>query len=201
MDQQQIAPPTGFHLMTPPGWQRFMADEVGKHAMISQLSSRMREANRPDLDAQARTLVEVQWRQLQKAKATAVYLPGARDDDTMTPMSIATRQFVAPPGIEFATALRDFAKTDLERVEVPWGEVFRWTSVQSGRKELKDVQARMLGYGFPVPGMPAPAPGAPGARGIVFLTSIPYLGDTDPELIQGLIDISDAIMDTFRWRE
>lgn len=202
--------PTGFHIMMPPGWRRFTVDVEGKRALVSVLADRMKEAGRPDLDAQARTMVESQWRQLEKSKATAVYLPGRRDDDLVMPISIATRQFVAPPGAEFALALQRFAKAELERIEVPWGEAFCWTSTQSGRGELAEVRARMLGYGFPLPAErtddqtePSEPSGSsePASRSILFLASISYLDETPADLVEALVALSDSIMDTFRWRE
>jgi len=161
------------------------------------VSERMKGAGRPDLDAQARTLIEGQWRQLVKTKATAVYLPGERKDEVVTPMSIATRQLVARPGKEFSATLRGFARIDLERIEVPWGEAFRWTSMESGQGELSEVRSRMLGYGFPLPTLDD----VPSDRGIVFLTSIAHLEETGPEMVDALAALSDSIMDTFRWRE
>lgn len=214
-DRARVAP-SGFHIMMPPGWKRYTVDVEGKRALVSVLSDRMKEAGRPDLDAQSRTMVESQWRQLEKSRATAVYLPGRRDDDLVMPMSIATRQFVAPRGKDFALALHEFAKVEPERIEVPWGEAFRWTSVQSGRGELAEVRARMLGYGFPLPAAEAddhavqdeprgpseePGQSGPTGRGILFLSSISYLDETPTELVDGLVAVSDSIMDTFRWRE
>ena len=67
--------PTGFHIMMPPGWVRYLVDDEGKRALLRQTSARMRDLSRPDLDAQARTLVEGQWRKLITSGVTAVYLP------------------------------------------------------------------------------------------------------------------------------
>lgn len=185
--------PTGFHILMPPGWDRFMVDEAGKKALLARISARMKAMSRPDLDAQARTLVEVQWRQLLSTRSSAVYLPGERDDEVLTPMSIAMKQFVAPRDETFETGVRSLSGADVEAFTAPFGRIFRWESSQRGKGELAEVHSRLLGYGFPMPGENV-------RRGLLFFTSIPVLNDTDPAIIDALAALSDSIMETFRWR-
>ena len=85
--------PTGFHIMMPPGWVRYLVDDEGKRALLTQTSARMRDLSRPDLDAQARTLVEGQWRKLIASGVTAVYLP-VETTDILPPASIAVHYTV-----------------------------------------------------------------------------------------------------------
>ena len=42
--------PSGFHIMMPPGWARYLVDDEGKRALLRQTSARMWELSRPDLD-------------------------------------------------------------------------------------------------------------------------------------------------------
>lgn len=197
MSAQQTGAPTGFHIMMPPGWARYTVDDAGKRALIARISERMKALGRPDLDAQSRTLVEGQWRQLLATKASAVYLPGEREDDVVTPMTIAVRQFSAPAGRDFETAVRALARVAVDRIEGPYGPILRWTNAQNGTGELAEVRSRLIGYAFP---LPAASDSSSSSRGLVFLTSIPHLSDTDAEMVDGLTELSDTILETFRWR-
>ncbi|GAB3603734.1 hypothetical protein [Microbacterium aureliae] len=192
-DRAATAPsPTGFHIMMPPGWARYLVDDEGKQALIARTSARMRELSRPDLDAQARTLVEVQWRKLRAAGVTAVYLPGAADPVLPT-ASIAVRQHVAPAHIDFAGSLTAVTSAPVERFETQIGTVLRWVEEVRGEGEIAEIRSRQVGYGFPLPG-----PGE--RRGLVFLASTPYLDDTSADMVAALTERVDTIMETFRWR-
>ncbi|MBT2516694.1 hypothetical protein J7E29_04550 [Streptomyces sp. ISL-90] len=193
LTQRATGAPTGFHIMMPPGWTRFIVDDEGKRQLVARMSARLKNAGRPDLDAQARTLIEVQWRRLLSIRASAVYLPGERDDEVLTPMSIAMKQFVSPPDVTFESAMRSLAGRPVDVVTAPWGPIFRWQSTERGTGELAEVQSRQIGYGFPLPGEHP-------RRGLLFFTSIPALADTDATMLGALAELSDSIMETFRWR-
>lgn len=193
MTSAASAAPSGFHILMPPGWRRVTVDDAGKKELIADVSARMRELGRPDLDAQARTLIEGQWRQLVLTKTNAVYLPGAQDEQTPLPLSIAVKQYSAPLASSFETSIRALAGTEVEEVHGPYGTILRWTKGQSGVDDLAEVRSQVVGYGFPLPGDNP-------QRGLLFLASIPYLVDTSAEMVEGLVALADTIMETFRWR-
>lgn len=184
--------PTGFHIMMPPGWVRYLADDEGKKALIAKTSARMRELGRPDLDAQARTLVEVQWRRLRTLRISAVYLPGETTEPT-PPASIAVRQHVAGPGADFHASVRSIADTAPEEIETPVGLISRWQTDSPGEGELSQIRSRQIGYAFALPGEGE-------RRGLIFVAAIPYPADADPQMVESLTNLIDTVMETFRWR-
>lgn len=192
MTESSTAPaPIGFHIMMPPGWVRYLVDDDGKRALIAQTSARMRELGRPDLDAQARTLVEAQWRRLLQTGVTAVYLPTSTSE-VLPPASIAVRQHVAKGGAGFEESLRSTAGAAVEAFETPIGRVLRWRSEAQGTGDLSSIRTRQIGYGFALPGGTR--------RGLVFIAAIPFPDGADPKMIEAMTEMCDTIMETFRWR-
>lgn len=178
--------------MMPPGWVRYLIDAEGKRALVAQASARMRELSRPDLDAQARTMIESYWRRLTAHRISAIYLPAAPAAEG-APLSIAVKQHAAPAGARFEDSLPDLAGASIERFDTPIGVVLRWQKDSRGEGEFDGVRSRQIGYGFPLP-----IDGD--RRGMVFLTSIAYVDETDPATLVLLTETSDTIMETFRWR-
>ncbi|KRB38537.1 hypothetical protein [Microbacterium sp. Root180] len=186
-----VPAPTGFHIMMPPGWVRYLVDEEGKRALITQTSARMRELSRPDLDAQARTLVEAQWRRLVQTGVTAIYLPTS-SDEVLPPASIAVRQHVAKPGVDFDGSVRATAGAAVEAFDTRVGRILRWRSEAQGAGDLSSIRTRQVGYAFAMPGH--------ARRGLVFVAAIPFPDGADPAMIEAMTEMCDTIMETFRWR-
>lgn len=184
--------PSGFHIMMPPGWVRYLVDDEGKRALITQTSARMKDLSRPDLDAQARTLVEAQWRRLVQTGVTAVYLP-VETTEILPPASIAVRQHVAPAGVSFEASLRTVAGSTLEAFDTRIGRILRWRSEAQGKGDLSSIRTRQIGYGIALPG-------GGDRRGLVFVAAIPFPDGADPVMVEAMTELSDTIMETFRWR-
>lgn len=183
--------PSGFHIMMPPGWARYLVDDEGKRALLRQTSARMWELSRPDLDAQARTLVEGQWRKLIASGVTAVYLP-VETTDILPPASIAVRQHSAQPGRTFEESIRAIAGAPVESFDTRIGRILRWRSEAQGAGDLSAIRTRQIGYGFALPGSDR--------RGLVFVSAIPFPDGADPAMVEAMTELSDTIMETFRWR-
>ena len=183
--------PSGFHIMMPPGWVRYLVDDEGKRALLRQTSARMRDLSRPDLDAQARTLVEGQWRKLIRSGVTAVYLP-VETTEILPPASIAVRQHVAQPGRTFEESIRALAGAAVESFDTRIGRILRWRSEVQGAGELSAIRTRQVGYAFALPGSDR--------RGLVFVSAIPVPDGADPAMVEAMTELSDTIMETFRWR-
>ncbi len=184
--------PTGFHILMPPGWQRYLVDDDGKRTFEARISARMKQLGRPDLDAQLRSLIEAQWRKLGATKVSAVYLPGHSEGAPMTPASIAVKQYVGAPGRDFEASVRALVSDPVERFDTPIGSILRWVGELRGKDQLSEVSSRQIGYGFPLPGESE-------RRGLIFLAAVPYLADTDPLMVDALTEMCDTIMETFRW--
>ncbi|MFS2243108.1 hypothetical protein [Microbacterium sp. OR16] len=72
--------PGGFSILFPSGWTRYFVDDEGRKALTSRLSAQIRALGRPDLDVEARMLINQQWKQLQGRRVGSIYLP-----DTIPP--------------------------------------------------------------------------------------------------------------------
>ncbi|WP_203582293.1 hypothetical protein [Microbacterium hibisci] len=186
------AEPSGFHIMMPPGWVRYLVDAEGKAALVAQATAKMRELSRPDLDAQARSMIQSYWQTLIRQRISAIYLPTGSGEAGI-PLSIAAKQHAAPPGVPFEESLPALAVAPIERFETPIGVILRWQKDSRGRDEMAGVTSRQVGYGFPLPI-------AGDRRGMVFLASIAYPDDAAPEAVALMTETSDTIMETFRWR-
>lgn len=185
------SPPTGFHIMMPPGWQRYLVNDSGKRALVQKTSERMKALGRPDLDAEARTLIELQWRRLIRTGVSAVYLPGEAEE-VIPPASIAARQHVAA-GTDFATSVRAQADGACDEFHTPVGAVLRWQVDVEPEQEAGRIRSRRIGYAFPFPEPDT-------RRGMIFVAAIPYPEDADPQMLEVLTELLDTIMETFRWR-
>ena len=185
--------PRGFHILMPPGWARYMVDEEGRKSLVARMTGRMRELSRPDLDAQARTMIDSYWRTLVSKRISAIYLPSDPTEAGPLPLSIAVAQHMATEGTSFEASVRTYAGVDLERFDTPIGTIFRWIKDTRGGGEYEELRSRQIGYAFPLPGHGE-------RRGVLFLSSAPYLDDTDPQALALLTETSDTIMETFRWR-
>jgi len=185
--------PTGYHLLVPPGWRRFTADLEGKQQLIALASAKLKSLGRPDIDAQVRTLIEQQWSRLATLRADGVYMPGDDESAPVTPMTLAVLRQVAPPGLPFGERVRELARTAPTPIETPMGVVHRWETSERSTGELEGTSSRLVGYGIPVPGEEPD-------RGVIVLVSIPYPNDADRVLVDGLVELADTIVETFRWR-
>lgn len=188
----EVRVPKGFHILMPPGWRRFAADEAGRRELTALVSERMKALGRPELDVEARLLIGEQWRRLRESRVDAVYLSGPSDDGVVLPASIAAARHAAPTGSDFATAVRSLAGVPVTEFDTPMGTVLRWDRTVPGAGDLAEVRSRQIGYGIAAPGDPR--------LGMIFHAAIPALDDTDARLVEGMVELLDTIMETFRWR-
>jgi len=186
---------SGFSISMPTGWRQFLVDDEGRAALTAQASRRFKDLGRPDLDVQVRMMVSEQWRKLQSARITAIYLPGPDERQTVLPVSIAVRQHQAPAGVGFEQSVRGMVgSAPVEVFQAPFGTVFRWMSGSTGSGELAEVRSTQIGYAMPLPGEEGER------RGMLFFASIASLEDTDPQMLELLSEGVDTIMETFRWK-
>lgn len=186
--------PTGFTIAMPPGWRQYLVDDEGRKELTAQLSRRFKELGRPDLDVEGRMLIGEQWRKMQAARVSAVYLPGPGENELVLPISIAVRQHQALAQRDFEASVCDFAGVPVERFETPIGLVLRWSRASRGEGELAEVHSTQLGYAFRLPG------GEDERRGMIFIASITHLDETSSAMLALLMEGVDLIMETFRWR-
>lgn len=185
--------PRGFSIMMPTGWSRYRVDAEGRAAFQGKAVARMKALGRPDLDVQLRLLISEQWKQLERTRAFAVYLPDEETSEWRPPVSIAARKIAGVEGTDFDSEVRRRFDVVPERIATPLGDVLRWRTAHSGSGELAEVRTVTLGYGFAAP-VPEPR------LGLVFVAVLPHPVDADPEVIEGSVELVDTIMETFRWR-
>lgn len=192
------ATPTSFRVLLPPGWRRFGVDDASRAALEAVIRERLKPAGRPDLDAQARSMVRRYWDRLQRTRAVALYLPTEQAAEVPLPMSIVASRYTAAPGRSLDADLRATVGVEVTRVELPAGPVLRWVSTGDGADgEGADgddaVRSVTIGHVFPVPGDDP-------RHGMMLLTGIPHLADDGTDLLlEPLTFLSDAIAETFRW--
>lgn len=185
--------PRGFSILMPEGWSRYRVDDEGRTQFRARAAARMKALGRPDLDVQIRMLVNEQWRELERTRALAVYLPDRETSAWRPPVSIAARKVAAPQGSHFEAAVRERFGALPERLDTPLGQVLRWRSSQRGSGELSELHSVTLGYAFPAP-VPDPR------VGLAFIAVLPHPDDVVEQTIEGAVELIDTIMETFRWR-
>lgn len=185
---------SGFRLLLPPGWSRYRVDDDGRKAFIAKLSARMKQVGDPELDVRLRMLASAQWRRLEQTRTHSVYFPDREVQGLAhLPLSLAVRQHVAPPDVEFADDLTTLTRAAIETYDTAIGPIQRWESETRGSDDTAGMTTRALGYGFALPGVD-------GRRGLVFTGTVPYPDDADPVIVEGATELMDSIMETFRWR-
>ncbi|MBS1696794.1 MAG: hypothetical protein JST25_00115 [Actinobacteria bacterium] len=185
---------SGFRIMMPPGWSQYRVDEEGRKAFIARIAERMKQIGRPDLDVQIRMMATSQWRRLEQTRTHSIYLADREIEGlTHLPLSIAVRQHVAPIGATFAAGLRSLTTAEVVTFDTAIGPVQRWETRVAGTDDLAGVTVRSVGYGFALPEQDT-------RRGLIFTASLPYPDDADPALVEAAVELSDSIMETFRWR-
>lgn len=185
--------PRGYSLLMPDGWSRYRVDDEGRAQFRARAVARMKAMGRPDLDVQMRLLIGEQWRELERTRAFAIYLPDQETRGWRPPLSIAARQIAAREGSDFAAEVLARFGAVPETFETPIGDVLRWRTSHRGAGDLAEVRTVTLGYGFPAP-VPAPR------VGLVFVAVLPHPDDAAEEIVEGAVELVDTIMETFRWR-
>ncbi|QMU97094.1 hypothetical protein FVO59_07535 [Microbacterium esteraromaticum] len=185
---------TGFRIMMPPGWSQYRVDEESRQRFVAKVSERAKALGQPEFDVRLRMLANSQWRRLEQTRTHSIYLADREVEGLAhLPLSIAVRQQVAPVGADFAAGLRGLTTAEIVTHDTAIGPIQRWESTVEGTGDLAGITTRSVGYGFALPGEQE-------RRGLVFIASLPYPDDADPLLVDAAIELSDSIMETFRWQ-
>lgn len=101
------APDPDFSLILPPGWERRAVDEAGQQEMVGALRGRLMQAQRPDLYARMRQLVDEAYDQMRAASTVATFVQGTDEGTLVLPASLTASIRHADAG----TNLDDFVRT------------------------------------------------------------------------------------------
>lgn len=195
-EQLGARPDPDFELDLPPGWARRAVDDSTRQAMERDLRARLMGAQRPDLYAQARTMLADAFRVMEQEQAIAFFAPiEPTDDMLMAPgsiiASIRTGEGEATLDAAVRHAIREYGAAPLlgdprvvrferERLQVLQGERMTMTSVV---------------YLIPIPGSQR-------RRAVQLTASFARPADVPADDIgaRRLRALFDACVATFRWR-
>lgn len=185
--------PSSFRLLLPPGWLQYPVDDDARARLLASVHGRFKQLGRPDLDAQLTAMVRKQWRALKQMGALTLYLPGAKTE-TPIPMSIVAVPYTATAGATLEADVHQRVSVPIEAFDLAHGRVYRWVGVENAVNGENSAFARTISALYPVPGEDP-------RRGMLLATSILGLRSGETEsMLESLTGLSDAIVETFRWR-
>ena len=186
--------PRGFRIAFLPGWRHYPVDDRGRAALLRDIAERAKLVGRPDVDAALRRRAREQFDGLRQSRGVAMYVPGAEATaESGMPMSVVASRWLAPAGTPLEADVRARAGAEVVRIDMPHGTVLRWVVDRDGASTREGVLTRTVSYVHPEPGDDA-------RRGILLTAGILHL-DTDEtdRMADALVELADAIVETFRW--
>ncbi|MBO1770272.1 hypothetical protein [Agrococcus sp. TF02-05] len=186
--------PRGFRIAFPPGWRHYPVDDRGRAALLRDIAERAKLVGRPDVDAALRRKAREQFDGLRQSRGVAMYVPGAEATAASgMPMSVVASRWLAPAGTPLEADVRARAGAEVVRIDMPHGTVLRWVVDRDGASTREGVLTRTVSYVHPEPGDDA-------RRGILLTAGILHLGtDETDRMADALVELADAIVETFRW--
>lgn len=193
-DELQGEEPRGFRIAFPPGWKHYPVDDRGRSAMLRDVSERSKAASRPDLDVALRRRVTEQFEGLRRTRGVALYVPGeTASTETGMPMSIVASRWIAAGGRPLEEDVRERAGAEVLRIDMPHGSVLRWLRDRDAASTGEGVLTRTVSYVYAEPGDEP-------SRGVLLTAGILHLGTDETEpATAGMVELADAIVETFRW--
>ncbi|MFV0405460.1 MAG: hypothetical protein ACK5LN_01345 [Propioniciclava sp.] len=190
-----LSTPTGYTLLTPPGWGRFLITDAGREHAVNLLSTRFKHAGRPELYAEARAAMHRQWSRLASSNVQEIFMPIEPQQEGGTPLTIATSPWAATGDFEANLRARVGNGRTVEHRQHPdLGSIFRWVTERDAPDSMPGLKAREVTSVVPFPGE-APQ------RGLLIVCSIVHLGvDESGPALDAFTMLADAIISTLRWR-
>lgn len=191
-DTAPAVPP--YRLLLPAGWEELPADRAGVDALIARTSAVFRANQRPELDAQMRTLLERAYRGMQASRAVAIYLQ-TEAEEMPVPMSITASVVEGQLGGTLdrqVTAL--FRENGAEFLDDD-RKIVRWEMAVGRRRQAEGIAAHVVDYLIPIPGSDR-------RRALQFTSTIPLPSSPDQGdelIVTRLVQLSDLVVSTFTW--
>lgn len=187
------APKVSYTLLCPPGWTKVPPAALTDEAAIAKALAVMKDAGRPDLVLQFRSMISRLRVALRERGVFEVYVAPEREPGAPMPAMLAVSPFVLPLGVTWDAALTRFAKGGT--VEAAAGEVELY--VVRRRSEYRDESASVLTDELT---FLAPVPEGDGRRALLLQYSVLSIDDENSaEMAKGLLFVGETIMSTFRW--
>jgi len=187
-----------FRFMLPPGWVEHAPTNAAQEQDVTRASELFKRANRPDLDAEFRTLMAQVNQAMARTKVFAVYRQQDVELDELMPMSITASALSGVDGANLDSWVAEaFHSKGAQFLDEDSPHIVRWRSdsgVPSGARRIEGVDGRNLTYVIPVPGTQR-------KKALVFTTTIviPDGGQLREEVVDSLELLSDAMISTFAW--
>lgn len=187
---EQVPP---FRFLLPAGWEEVPADRAGVDLLIQRTSQKFRAQQRPDLDAEMRTLLERAYRAMQRGKVFALYLQTSADTMPL-PMSITAStladEFGGTLDRQVAGLFRDRDAQFLRDDHL----IVRWETPARVAVDVGRAAVHAIDYLIPVPGSAR-------RRALQLTTVIPVPDDDEQTraVVEALVELSDTMISTFTW--
>lgn len=187
-----------FRFVLPPGWVEHAPTNAAQEGDVAHASELFKRANRPDLDAEFRTLMAQANQAMARTKVFAIYRQQDVGLDELMPMSITASALSGVDGASLdAWVSEAFRSKGAQFLDEDSPHIVRWRSepaVPAGARRIEGVGARTLTYVIPVPGTQR-------RKALVFTTTIviPDDGGLREEVVDSLEILSDAMISTFVW--
>jgi hypothetical protein len=188
-----------FRIALPPGWVRHVPTNAAQDDDVKRASAIFKRANRPDLDAEFRTLMAQTTQAMARTKVFEIYRQEQVEMDDLLPMSITASALSGTDGENLDGWVADAFRTKGAEFLDDARHIVRWSSEParpSGARRIEGVGGRSLTYLIPVPGTQR-------RKALVFTTTIVIPdGEVLPaELVDAMELLSDAMISTFTWEQ
>ncbi|WP_022893894.1 hypothetical protein [Agromyces subbeticus] len=186
-------PKVSYTLLCPPGWTKVPPAALTDEGAIAVSLGAMKEAGRPDLVLQFRSMISRLKSALRERGVFEVYVAPEREPGAPMPAMLAVSPFVLPLGVTWNEALTRFAKGGAVEEATAEVELYVVRRRSEYRDESASVNTDELTF-------LAPVPGGDGRRALLFQYSVLSVDDENSaEMAKALLFIGEAIMSTFRW--
>lgn len=189
------APDPDFAMELPPGWARHAPDDTTQRAMLAGIRTRMMQAHRPDLYAQAQSMLSESFETMRRSDVVAFFSATEPGDGTLwLPASILASVRRAQPEVTLDEVVRhailEYDATALDDAK---------RIVRFERDALETVQGesvRVLSVVYLTP-----MPGTHRRRALQLTATIsrPVDMDADDPIVDGQRMLFDACVSTLRW--
>ena len=195
-DELGVRPDPEFEMELPPGWSRSRPDDATLQSMLSDLKRRLMEAQRPELYAQAKSMLEQSFQDMRRNGVFAFFSATETDPGTLfLPASINASIRTAEAGESLddmvRTLIREHGATSLlgEKRTV---RAERERTVRLGTETIINHTVVYL----------TPVPGSKRRRALQLTAGFPRTLDApaDDPMIESMRLLFDTCVASLRWR-
>lgn len=183
-----------YSIVLPSGWTEHDASEGSEKALVDSALRRLRDQHRPELYAQIRALSARAFSGLRSADTKKIYLQTDEwANDLLLPLSLSVSVRTAPPGSTLDAQVVELIRTKGAQALHDDKRFVRWESSSTVSLGTETVGQRTVAY-------LTPFPSSDRTKALLFTAvAVHPLGEGDLPLIDGMFQLTDAIISTFAW--